>query len=171
DPSKKIEMALVIKPIDHNFITKETVFGPKGDLMPEHLGEALSVAMVNKKQVKLLYVGKNKAKECREFNIGAKAGVVIVNDVERPEINLANVLNEFSDIYKMFESNTIPPRDYGRPGFLNQEQVDVLKKYKVIQEKDAWKYLNGKEMYKPFRCEVCKYKSTCESIGDLWVEC
>ncbi|MGL5768115.1 MAG: hypothetical protein ACRCX8_20980 [Sarcina sp.] len=163
------EMALLIKPIEHNFITKESVFGEKGQPMLEHLGEAISVALANRQQVKLLYVGKNKAAEFKEFNIGSNAGVITVNG-EKKNIFIKDIYNEFAIISKMFEKGYVPPRDYGRPGVLSQEQVNKLKQYGAIQEKDAWKYLNGKEMYRPFRCTICKYKSKCDAISDDWNE-
>lgn len=163
------ELALLVKPIEHNFITKDSVFGENGQPMLEHLGEAISVALANKQQVKLLYVGKNKSAEYKEFNIGSDAGVITVNGVKK-EMYIKDIYGEFAHISKMFELNYIPPRDYGRPGILSQDQVNKLKQYGAIQEKDAWKYLNGKEMYRPFRCTICKYKSKCDSLSDDWIE-
>ena len=162
------EMALIIKPIEHNFITKDEVFGENGYPMVEHIGEAISVALANKQRVKLLYVGKNKAKEFKEYNIGSDSGVIVINGIKREELNIKAIFSEFNVIKTMFELDKIPPRDYGRPGVLSQNQVDELKKYKAIQERDAWKYLNGKEMYRPFRCEICKYKSKCNALSDDW---
>ncbi|MGL6131670.1 MAG: hypothetical protein ACRCZ9_08680 [Fusobacteriaceae bacterium] len=164
------EMMLLIKPIEHNFITKDSVFSENGTPMYDHLSEAIAVAMANRKQVKILYVGKNKAKEYKEYNIGSKAGVITINGVERVDINITNVLSQFSKIKTMLESNMVPPRDYGKPGFINQQQLEELKKYNVIREQESWKYLNNKEMYTPFRCSYCNYQKTCNAMPEDWCD-
>lgn len=167
---EKRESTLIIKPVnDSAFVIKDKVFSDKGMPMWEHIAEAIVVVFSLKRQVKLLYVGKNNSEMYKEFQIGSQDGFLTINGEIRTDIPIRHIYKEFEAITCMFKENLIPPRDYIRARNLSVEEVNTLVKYGAITGyRDENEYLNGK-IYEPFRCQICKYKTLCDSIADGWV--
>ncbi|MGL5716532.1 MAG: hypothetical protein ACRCXX_14445 [Cetobacterium sp.] len=164
------ESTLLIKPLnDSAFVIKDKVFSEKGSPMWEHIAEAAILMFAHKRQVKLLYVGKNNSETYKEYQIGSEGGFITINGEIRTDIPARNMYKEFDAIVCMFNENLIPPRDYPRPRSLSPEEINEYVKYGTISGyRDENEYLNGKE-YEAFRCTVCKYKTLCNSISDGWL--
>lgn len=167
------ESVLLIKPVnDTAFSVKERVFHPKkGNPLPmvEHLPEVIALLLIHKKPVKLVYVGKNRADEYSEFQIGVKDGILVINGEKYDKVELRKIYVELKNIQIMFTENLIPPRDYMRTRPLTTEEILALTSNGIITNYYEENDLMGGKPYTPFRCSVCKYKTICDSLSDGWV--